>query len=302
MPPPVLTPTNVTVNRTVPVERPMLKRVSSEVTVEEVFRKRVLAEPLVPVDGTPSAAENAELLAALDQFAGRVKSDDASALEAFLSKYPDSAWSVSLLNNLGDFYRRTGQFSDAINAYQRSWSRAGNLQDATGKALADQALGQLAELRARMGQTEELEVLLQESQGRVLTGASTEAFVAAKETQWRMKHDPDASFGCGLVALAGVKKARNIPDAYSEELLHRRSKEKGFKLAELNDLARAQGLDYEAVKLSPGAELSRHASSHCPLEAGALRLGFEKGGRSLPCSGSYVRYRAGLGYPGCTST
>jgi RHS repeat-associated protein len=256
MPPPVLTPTNVTVNRVVPVEAARPARSSGDVTAQDIFLRRVLAEPLVPVAGEPSASENSALLAALDAFASRSNPDDSSALEAFLTAHPTSPWRVSLLNNLGDFYFRTGQFSRAITAFQSSWDAAKDLQDARGRMLGDQALGQLARMRARIGQVEKLDELMGTTGDRVLTGSASEAVAGVREGLWRMKRDPGRSFHCGPLALAGVREARKLPDAYNARLMAPKTSARGFQMAELQEMATDLGMPSEVVKAGPGAELT----------------------------------------------
>src|SRR5690348_12495476 len=59
-------------------------------TVQELFRARVFEEPLVPVGGEPSAAENADLATALRGYAQRSGPDDFSSLTGFLQQHPTS--------------------------------------------------------------------------------------------------------------------------------------------------------------------------------------------------------------------
>lgn len=256
MPPPVLTPTNVTVNRLLPPEAARPARSGGDVTAQDIFLRRVLAEPLVPVAGVPSPVENAALLAALDAFAIRSNPDDSSALEAFLTAYPSSPWRVSLLNNLGDFYFRTGQFSRAIASFQLSWDASKNLQDARGRMLGDQALGQLAKMRARIGQVEKLDELMAAAGDRVLTGSASEAMAGVREGLWRMKRDPGRAFHCGPFALAGIREARKLPDAYNARLMAPKTSSRGFQMAELQEMATELGIPSEVVKAGPGAELT----------------------------------------------
>src|SRR4051812_46916483 len=60
-------PTPVKVNRTVPkVDPPKTGlQFSATPTTQEIFRARIFEEPLVPIDGEPTAADNAALAAAL---------------------------------------------------------------------------------------------------------------------------------------------------------------------------------------------------------------------------------------------
>src|SRR4051812_46482446 len=69
---------SVKVNRTVPkVERPKGGlQFSAKPTVEEIFRARIFAEPLVPIGGQPNESENVDLAAALSGYAKRPGPDD----------------------------------------------------------------------------------------------------------------------------------------------------------------------------------------------------------------------------------
>src|SRR5436309_2324181 len=74
---------------------------STHPTPEEFFRAHVFPEPLVPVGGEPTAAENADLAAALQGYANRSGPDDFSGLTAFLDRHPQSPWAAALLTDLG---------------------------------------------------------------------------------------------------------------------------------------------------------------------------------------------------------
>ncbi len=102
-PAPVLTPTNVVVNRTVPAVQPPSSQpvFSDPPTDQEFFHARVLAGPLVPIGAATTPDENRALAAALLAFTQRDTTDDASALTKFLDEHPQSAWRASLLTYLG---------------------------------------------------------------------------------------------------------------------------------------------------------------------------------------------------------
>src|ERR1035441_5595663 len=57
---------------------------------EDIFRARVFEEPLVPVGGEPSSAENAALAVALLGYGKRSGPDDFSGLTGFLEEHPRS--------------------------------------------------------------------------------------------------------------------------------------------------------------------------------------------------------------------
>src|SRR5882672_3092933 len=79
-----------------PESRATLK-FSATPTVEEFFRARVFDEPLVPVAGEPSVAENVALASALQGYARRRSPDDFLSLTQFLDEHPHSPWNAALL-------------------------------------------------------------------------------------------------------------------------------------------------------------------------------------------------------------
>jgi hypothetical protein len=96
-------------NRTLPkVEPPKTAlEFSAKPSPPEIFRARIFEEPLVPLGGEPSAAENAALAAALLGYSKRSGPDDFSSLTAFLEKHPNSPWRAGLLTGLGLEYYNT---------------------------------------------------------------------------------------------------------------------------------------------------------------------------------------------------
>ena len=73
-----------------PESRATLK-FSATPTAEEFFRARVFDEPLVPVAGEPSAAENLALASALQGYANRKSPDDFLSLTQLLDEHPHRA-------------------------------------------------------------------------------------------------------------------------------------------------------------------------------------------------------------------
>ena len=124
---------------------------SGQPTAEEFFRSRLFEEPLVPVGGKPSVAENAALALAMRGYAKRVATDDLSTLDAFLAKYPKSPWRAALLTNLGLEAYRTGRYLRTMDSWAEAWRLAKDATEAPARALADRAAGELASMYARLG-------------------------------------------------------------------------------------------------------------------------------------------------------
>jgi len=133
---------------------------------QDFFHARVFDEPLVPIGGEPSRAENAALATALLGYSQRAGPDDFSSLTSFLRENPGSPWCAALLTDLGIEYYNTAHYSLALDAWARAWPLAKDAADAKGKAIADRAVGELAYMFARLGRMAELEALLKSIEGR----------------------------------------------------------------------------------------------------------------------------------------
>src|SRR6266545_3031547 len=201
-PAPVLTPQNVTVNRTTPQVRPPPAQpvFSDPPTDLEVFRAQVFADPLVPT-GATTPEENKALALSLLAFLNRASNDDVAAIEQFLAQYPQSPWRASVLTDLGIVHRKTSYFSKALAAWEEAWQLFAAVTEPRAKAMADRAIGELAELNSRLGRYDRLENLFREIQGRDLGGFAAQKVTGAKEGLWRMRNRPEEAFLCGPYAV-----------------------------------------------------------------------------------------------------
>lgn len=180
------------VNRTVPDVDPPKDALdfSRRPTVAEFFRSRLFEEPLVPIGGEPTEAENAALASTMRAYAARPTPDDFGSLDDFLAKHPTSSWRAALLTNLGLEAYRTGRYSRTLDAWSEAWRLAKDATEAPARALADRAAGELASMYARLGRMTELDALLQSVASRTFTGPATERITEAREGLWMMKNDP----------------------------------------------------------------------------------------------------------------
>lgn len=243
-----------TVKRTRPqVDPPTVKRrISAMPTTEEILRSHLLEEPLVPVGGRPTPAENAELAAALMDYAKRSGPDDFSALTGFLDRHPNSPWRAALLTDLGLEYYNTAHYSLALDAWAKAWALAKDATDSRGVAIADRAVGELAYMYARLGRMSELEALLQSVKGRVFVGPATEKISGAREALWTMKHQPEIAFRCGPLALQSIEQDLAPSAPADPALLNSASTQKGFSLSQVAELSRKIGLDYQMAYREKG--------------------------------------------------
>jgi RHS repeat-associated protein len=237
----------VHVNRTVPnVAPPMtVLEFSANPAEDEFFRARVFAEPLVPIGGRPTAAENADLAAALLSYAKRSGPDDFASLTTFLDQHPQSPWAASVLTGLGIEYYNTAHYSLALDAWTKVLPLGKGVRDARGKALCERAFAELAYLDARLGRMTELEALLKPLNGRKLAGSAGEKANGAREGLWMMQNKPEVSFRCGPLALLRIKLATDTKHPATEEIMKSASTQQGFSLPQVAELSQKVGLNYQ---------------------------------------------------------
>jgi hypothetical protein len=112
---------------------------AESVSAAAIFRMRVFEEPVVPISGEPSLAENTALVGALRAYSERSSPDDFSSLTNYLTAHPESPWNASLLTNLGIEYFKTGRYSMTLGVWSQAWHLAKSASDPTAKAVADSA-------------------------------------------------------------------------------------------------------------------------------------------------------------------
>jgi RHS repeat-associated protein len=186
----------------------------------------------------------------------RLPGDIVSRLENFISKYPDTAYGPSIRNQLAAFYKRSGRYQRAMDHWASSWAATADLQTREGKKIADEAVAHLAHQLASLGEIELLERVFAETAGRVLdTDIFTELYLRSWEKYGRMKHKPETSFLCGVVALDKVAHAMNAQHDRGN-LMATQGKVGGFSLSELQGLSEDFQLGMKMVFMeSPNATL-----------------------------------------------
>lgn len=246
---------SVKVNKTVPRVEPPSNGLafSANPTAQELFRAQIFEEPLVPVGGEPTAAENDALAAALLGYAKRSGPDDFSSLTGFLERHPKSPWNAALLTGLGLEYYNTAHYSLTMPAWSEAWRLAKDATESSGKAIADRAVGELAYMFARLGRMVELDALLKSVQGRVFTGPATERISGAREGLWTMRNEPGIAFRCGPLALHRIKLFLDPKNA-GDDLIHASaSTQDGFSLPQVVGLSQKLGLNYRMAFRDKGA-------------------------------------------------
>lgn len=243
----------------------------------QLARSRAFDEPLVPIGGHRTARENRALGRALAAYEARADSDDTSAITGFLQANASSVWRASLLTNLGSAYRRTGRFSNALEAWNETWKLAKNEEDLQARAVGDRALGELSDLTARLGHQEALEKLLEEVGDRDVRGPGSERLLAAREALWQMRREPEDSFRCGPCALSKVSEANWPNHPRSTEILNARATPRGTSLHQLGALADKFQMSPRAAKRQPGAAVPVPSVMHWKQGHSAIRTSVRNG-------------------------
>ncbi|MEW6735316.1 MAG: RHS repeat-associated core domain-containing protein [Acidobacteriota bacterium] len=238
---------------------------STPPTAEEIAHARIFEESLTTVNGNPSVTENQALAKALLTYSHNVENgdpEDTVALEQFLTQYPRSAWSVSLLTNLGLVYRRTGYFLKALDAWEQAWKLGKQVTDIDARDIVDRAVAELAELNARLGRYDRLEALFAELDKRELRGSAAEKVVFAREGLWLMNNEPGNAFRCGPMALDRIRAYESADKSYHPLILAARSTRKGMSLAEIAHLSDKLKMNLQSAKWITPAQVPVPAVIH----------------------------------------
>jgi RHS repeat-associated protein len=221
----------------------------------DIFHCRLFPEPLVPIGGKTTPQENLALMVAIEAHKNRIDQDDHSAILSFLERFPNSPWRAALLTNLGLEYRHTGWFLKALDAWEQAWIAGKDEKSIMGKPLIDRAVGELAELNARLGRRERVEQILKEIEGRPLIGPATEKITAAREGVWMMHNEPGNAFKCGPFALDRIRASQRPSTAPDPKILAAQSTNRGMSLDQVWKLSGDLGMNYQIAKRAPGSRV-----------------------------------------------
>jgi RHS repeat-associated protein len=220
-------------------------------TLPDPIAQAHFAEPLIATGPTTSEEDEA-LAAALVAFNRRMKSDDYSALEGFLSAHPQSGWVAALQTNLGISYLHDGYFSRAITAWTGAWEVGKTATEPRAVALVDRAVGERAQLYASLGQFDQLKAFSAEVGKRPISGSATEAVQNAQELLTLTTKDPRHLFICGPLALRALMLKLGADFAKVDFLQWYRASPRGTNLAELGALADKAAFQHQVVFREPG--------------------------------------------------
>jgi RHS repeat-associated protein len=187
---------------------------------------------------------------------------EVASFEEYLGAHPESAWTPSILAQLGKYYERRGQKSLAIARWESALEMTKDAEEGNGKAVADYVLANWTRLLANVGQWEKLEAAYQLWGDRILDGGVlSRVWLSTQERYAVALQNPQQGKQCGLEALVQVAlrlgEAGKVAGGQLKwEPLHSVAVQAdGMSLAQLQDLAGKAGLRMAAVALAPEAEL-----------------------------------------------
>jgi RHS repeat-associated protein len=242
--------TGIQVNRRLPRVSPVPTEpaFSDWPTTDEIFRARVFDEPLVPVHGEPSREENRALARAVAAYHAAGGGERTESFQALLEAGAIPSWRASLLLNLGLVWKATGRPSRALRCLAESWAIARTATSDRGRAVADRAIAELAQLLARLGHVTQLMKVLAEVEGRPIGGTAAELLRLARESTSQMQTRTDMSFRCGPIALGRLLGHETPSLAGDLRILQYPSSPRGTTLREMRDLASTVGRPMRAVR------------------------------------------------------
>jgi hypothetical protein len=204
-------------------------------------------------DATLAAAA---LPANRDEVRWQVQTLTVEELEQFIAAYPASTWVPSLRANLGKHYRESGRYTPALEHWGAAWEAMKGAADGPAKPEADYVLAHYARLLAEFCRMEALELLLQETQGRVLDrGPLSQMMVRTREAYTIMRLNPAVAYRCGNLALHRLAATLGTPGYQPRNVLMAAPAPFGLSAAMMVELGRAGGLDLVAVERVSGEEV-----------------------------------------------
>jgi len=215
--------------------------------------------------------------APLEASPGSDFSDYAQPLLAFVEAHPRSNWNAALYLNLGLGYYHAGYYSRAITDYEKAWSLGKNAPSFQAHLMIDRAVGELAEMHARLGHAKEIEAVLADIGKRPIGGPATELLQGAREGLATFYHRPEIAYLCGPYALrnllislhADARQIKIAEDAHSGP--------HGFSLQQLAELADRSGFRYTLVYRKPGQPIPVPSVINWNVHHYAAIIGQEQG-------------------------
>lgn len=284
-------PFSSSVSSTLASETPKLAKAPVQVELPAPPPMRIfpgLEESLVAT-GPVTEEENRDLDAALKAFheapakAGPQGdyADFAKPLLAFVEAHPKSNWNSALYLNLGMGYYRSGYYSRVFALLEKSWALGRNATSVPAQRMVDRAVGELAEMHARVGHADEIEALVKDIGKRPIGGPATELLQNALDALGIFRGNPDISFMCGPRALRDILTALHAKPTQIKVAEDAHSGPDGVFLAQLSQLADKAALKHVLIKREPGQPIPVPSVVHYKVHHYAGIVGTQDGKYSV---------------------
>jgi len=218
-----------------------------------------LEEPLVAT-GATTHQQDADLDAALAAYHAAPQrlgpqadfADYAKPLVAFIAAHPTSNWNAALYLNIGLGYFHAAYYSRTFEYFENAWQLGRNATTPQATLMADRAVGELAEMHARLGHAKELEALFADLGDRPIGGPAVQMLQSAREGLGAFHYRPEISYLCGPAALRAILVSLRASPQQVRIANDARSGVHGFSLQQLAQLADDAGLKFKLVYRKPG--------------------------------------------------
>jgi len=230
---------------------------------DEFRSSRVFSELLIAAEGhIVSPGEAKALRHLMDDYTkagGPFNKDSIKLIAAFLSRFPGSAYTVSLLREKAAIERRLGFFTDSVASLQSAWENGKSLNGLESKRNAEAAFSSLLFELSQLGRKQDLRSYLSEVAQRPVGGTALESIRRAKEVLWFLDHQAEQNVFCGFTAANQVcvpmGKPPIFPDAH-DEAEKKEFIDNGLSLFELRAHSHESDGDLRIVKRTkPDAEV-----------------------------------------------
>ncbi len=218
-----------------------------------------LEEPLVAT-GATTHQQDADLDSAIAAYRTAPQrpgsqadfADYAKPLLAFIAAHPTSNWNAALYLDIGLGYFHAAYYSRTFEYFENAWQLGRNATTPQARLMADRAVGELAEMHARLGHAKELEALFADLGNRPIAGPAVEMIEGAREGLGAFHSHPEFSYLCGPAALRAILVSLKASPTQIKVAEDARSGQQGFSLQQLAQLADQTGLKYKLIYRKPG--------------------------------------------------
>jgi RHS repeat-associated protein len=222
-------------------------------TTKELVAARVFGEPILPVGGNGPFDENVALAGAITRWLKSGDPENTRPFEDLLTTHSTSVWRPSLLANLGTFYKRHGYFTRAEERLVEAWEIARHATDQNGRAVAEQALVDLIELRCSFGRPAALQELIDQVGSRPLYGVAAQYLERAKSSVWMLTYAHHKALPSGPIALGQILQRVDPEAPRPSEITAFHATVDGASVAQIANLSRAVDFPLKPAFRGPDA-------------------------------------------------